>query len=85
MPLERNTFEDIYLAGFSRDVTDGLVPWIDATYPTCASATAGPSAVCRAVEPGRCTWASPAGSCLARLACTARRLSMATRTCSRSG
>jgi enterochelin esterase-like enzyme len=36
MPLERNTFEDIYLSGFSRDVTEGLVSWIDANYPTCA-------------------------------------------------
>lgn len=36
MPLERNTYEDIYLSGFNRDVTDGLVSWIDTTYPTCA-------------------------------------------------
>jgi enterochelin esterase-like enzyme len=43
MPLERDTFEDIYLAGFNRDVVEGLVPWIDATYPTCAERA------CRAV------------------------------------
>jgi enterochelin esterase-like enzyme len=36
MPLERNTYSDIYLSGFSRDVTDGLVSWIDKIYPTCA-------------------------------------------------
>ncbi len=36
MPQENDTYEDIYLAGFSRDVTDGLLPWIDAAYPTCA-------------------------------------------------
>ncbi len=36
MPLERNTYEDIYLSGFNRDVTDGLTAWIDAAYPTCA-------------------------------------------------
>ncbi len=36
MPLEKDTYEDMYRAGFSRDVTDGLIPWIDANYPTCA-------------------------------------------------
>lgn len=36
MPEEKNTYADIYVESFGRDVTDGLVPWIDAHYPTCA-------------------------------------------------
>ncbi len=36
MPQENDTYADIYLTSFSRNVTDGLVPWIDAHYPTCS-------------------------------------------------
>lgn len=43
MPLERNTFEDIYVTSFDDDLTDNLIPWIDANYPTCAEHT------CRAI------------------------------------
>jgi len=43
MPREENTFSDIYLSSFSRDVLDGLVPWIDEHYPTCTERA------CRAV------------------------------------
>jgi enterochelin esterase-like enzyme len=35
MPLEVNTFEDIYSASFSKDLVEGLVPWMDANYTTC--------------------------------------------------
>lgn len=37
MPREVDTFADIYRSSFSSDVIDGLVPWIDEHYPTCAS------------------------------------------------
>ncbi len=43
MPLEANTFEDIFSASFGLDLVDGLVPWIDANYLTCAERT------CRAI------------------------------------
>jgi enterochelin esterase-like enzyme len=36
MPREANTFEDIFTASFPTDLVDGLVPWIDANYSTCA-------------------------------------------------
>lgn len=36
MPREANTFENIYTASFPVDLVDGLVPWIDANYTTCA-------------------------------------------------
>ncbi|MBE0695684.1 MAG: esterase family protein [Anaerolineaceae bacterium] len=36
MPLEVDTFEDIYSASFSKDLVNGLVPWMDANYTTCA-------------------------------------------------
>lgn len=39
MPREDNTFADIYLSSFSRDLLDGLIPWIDEHYPTCAERT----------------------------------------------
>lgn len=35
MPREKDTFSDIYAASFSRDVISGLIPWVDAKYPTC--------------------------------------------------
>ena len=43
MPLEENTFEDIFSASFGPDLVDGLVPWIDAHYLTCTERT------CRAI------------------------------------
>jgi enterochelin esterase-like enzyme len=43
MPREENTFADIYLSSFSRDMLEGLLPWVDEHYPTCAERT------CRAV------------------------------------
>ena len=43
MPLEVNTYEDIYTASFSKDLVEGLVPWMDANYSTCAERT------CRAI------------------------------------
>lgn len=36
MPREPDTFSDIYLTTFNKDVTDGLVSWMDEHYPTCA-------------------------------------------------
>ena len=36
MPREDNTFADIYLSAFSTDVIEGLIPWVDENYPTCA-------------------------------------------------
>lgn len=36
MPREENTFADIYFSSFGPDVLDGLIPWIDEHYPTCA-------------------------------------------------
>lgn len=36
MPRENDTYADIYLSSFSRNVTDGLVAWVDTHYPTCA-------------------------------------------------
>lgn len=36
MPQEENTYGDIYKETFSKDVIDGLIPWIDANYATCA-------------------------------------------------
>lgn len=35
MPREDDTFEDIYQASFTTDVTETLVNWIDSRYPTC--------------------------------------------------
>jgi enterochelin esterase-like enzyme len=35
MPLEKNTFEDIFLSPFPGDFIDGLIPWIDSNYGTC--------------------------------------------------
>lgn len=43
MPREPDTFADIYVSSFSHDVTDGLIPWIDANYPTCSERS------CRAI------------------------------------
>ena len=43
MPEEENTYADIYAESFGSDVTDRLVPWIDAHYPTCADRS------CRAI------------------------------------
>lgn len=36
MPEEEDTIADIYVESFGRDVINGLLPWIDAHYPTCA-------------------------------------------------
>lgn len=36
MPLEANTFEDIFISPFPTDLIDGLIPWIDANFSTCA-------------------------------------------------
>lgn len=36
MPREANSFDDIFLSPFSADLIDGLIPWIDANYTTCA-------------------------------------------------
>jgi enterochelin esterase-like enzyme len=36
MPHEKNTFADIYETPFRSSLVDGLVPWIDSHYPTCA-------------------------------------------------
>jgi enterochelin esterase-like enzyme len=36
LPREPDTYGDIYLESFRYDVPDGLVPWMDARYPTCA-------------------------------------------------
>lgn len=36
MPQEENTYADIYTSSFSPNLLDGLIPWIDANYPTCA-------------------------------------------------
>jgi len=36
MPREANTYGDIFTSSFSPDVIDGLIPWIDANYNTCA-------------------------------------------------
>lgn len=36
MPREANTFADIYQTPFRSDFVDGLIPWIDANFPTCA-------------------------------------------------
>lgn len=35
MPLEKDTYADIYLTSFSRSVIEKLIPWVDAHYPTC--------------------------------------------------
>ncbi len=35
MPLEDNTFEDVFTASFPIDLVQGLVSWIDANYQTC--------------------------------------------------
>lgn len=35
MPREANTFGDIFTSSFPVDLIEGLVPWIDANYPTC--------------------------------------------------
>ncbi len=35
MPQEDDTYENIYSASFSSDFISGLVPWVDANYPTC--------------------------------------------------
>ena len=43
MPLEADTFEDIFTASFRNDLVEGLVPWIDANYPTCTER------ICRAI------------------------------------
>jgi enterochelin esterase-like enzyme len=43
MPHEKNTYADIFTTPFPGSVVDGLVPWIDETYPTCAHRT------CRAI------------------------------------
>src|SRR5512133_1886821 len=36
MPREDDTFSDIYKSGFIQNMIDGLIPWVDAHYPTCA-------------------------------------------------
>lgn len=36
MPQEEDTYADIYASSFSANLLDGLIPWIDANYPTCA-------------------------------------------------
>jgi enterochelin esterase-like enzyme len=43
MPLERDTYEDIYSGPFEWDLIEGLIPWIDANYHTCAERS------CRAI------------------------------------
>ncbi len=43
MPLEENTYGDIYLSPFTRDVLEGIIPWVDANFPTCTER------ICRAI------------------------------------
>lgn len=43
MPKEANTFADIFESSFAPDLIEGLIPWIDANYPTCAERS------CRAI------------------------------------
>jgi enterochelin esterase-like enzyme len=35
MPLEHDTFTDIYASEFSRTVIDVMIPWVDTHYDTC--------------------------------------------------
>jgi enterochelin esterase-like enzyme len=37
LPREADTFADIYLSSFRQDVIEGLIPWMDANYPTCTA------------------------------------------------
>jgi enterochelin esterase-like enzyme len=43
MPLEEDTYENIYTASFPVDLVEGLVPWMDTNYPTCTGR------ICRAI------------------------------------
>ena len=43
MPKEANTFADIFESSFAPDLIEGLIPWIDANYLTCAERS------CRAI------------------------------------
>lgn len=43
MPKEANTFADIFESPFAPDLIEGLIPWIDANYLTCAERS------CRAI------------------------------------
>jgi hypothetical protein len=85
MPLEVDTYENIYTASFSKDLIEGLVPWMDANYPTCADRT------CRAIgglSRGG-AWALrlgfSTGIFLGQSACTAPRHLSAIQTSFRSG